>query len=245
MTLPHAERLRYCPAPSYHRAVVDARQFLKRARALSEGSWQDRGDGRFWIDHRVLDDHDVASLAHARDLTLWNVRLPPAALSRLSQLEVLDLRGGSGTSLAHLDGATGLRALTVNQVRGMVDLGAISGLPKLEYLSLYGLPRVEQLPPLENLPRLRRLELGQMKSLADLSPLLGAQALEELFFSKRLAVRVDDVRPLLRHPTLRAFEWVMEDVPVSQVTPVLKALNLAPAQAAFPAEWLAGRDSRD
>ena len=222
--------------------MVDERQFLKRARDLAKGSWQDRGDGRFWIDHRTLGDDDVAALSGARDLTLWNVRLPPGSLARLSSLEILDLRGGSAASLAELVDAQRLRALVINQIRGLTDINAISQLSELEYLSLYGCPRIGSLPSLLGLTKLRRVELGQMKNLADISPLLGASALEELLFVKRLAVRVDDIRPLLGHPTLRTFDWFWEDVPASQAMPVLEALALPRTRVMFPAEWLAQQD---
>jgi hypothetical protein len=222
--------------------MVSERQFLKRARALSKGSWQDRGDGRYWIDHRTLGDDDLAALSGARDLTLWNVRLAPGSLARLQSLQVLDLRGGSAASLSELAGVHWLRALVVNQIRGLTDISAVSQLEQLEYLSLYGFPRIAELPSLVRLTKLKRVELGQMKNLADVSSLLAASALEELLFVKRLAVRVDDIRPLLRHPTLRTFAWIWEDVPASQAIPVLEALALPRTRVMFPAEWLAQQD---
>jgi hypothetical protein len=223
---------------------MDTTGFLKRTRELAKGSWQDRGDGEFWIDHRTVADVDADSLAEARHLTLWNVRLPPDFFARLPNLQILDLRGGSGTSLEAVKGALSLRALVVNQIRGLADISAIGHLDRLEFLSLYGLSRVERLPSLAQLAKLRRVELGQMRNLRDVTGLGEAPALEELFLLRRLGLQVEDIGPLREHPTLRAFDWFWEDVPASQAQPVLQALPLAKAQPMSPEEWLRERDAR-
>ena len=171
----------------------------------------------------------------------------PAAdwlFARLPDLQILDLRGGSGTSLEALDDARSLRLLVVNQIRGMIDISAISLLTRLEFLSLYGLRQVDRLPPLERLVNLKRVQLGQMRNLRDISALLGAPALEELFFHGRLGVQADDVLPLRAHPALRAFDWFWLDVPARQARPVLEALPLAKPRSLFPVEWLEEHDKQ-
>jgi hypothetical protein len=75
---------------------MDGQRFLKRARQRGLGHWQNRGDGRYWIDHQVLTEDDVLALASATDLTLWNVKHPEGFLGRLPHLDILDIRGGSG-----------------------------------------------------------------------------------------------------------------------------------------------------
>lgn len=208
------------------------------------GSWQDRGDNRFWIDHLTLTGEDAAVLSSARELTLWNVRLPPAFFARLNRLEILDLRGGSGKSLEAIGDARSLRVLVVNQIRGLANVDAISGLHRLEFLSLYGLRHIRHLPPLGSLPLLKRVELGQMRDLQDVSALLGATALEELLFVKRLGINADAIAPLRHHPSLKMFDWVWEDVPASQARPVLEALPLPKVRPISPAEWLREVDGR-
>lgn len=220
---------------------MDTRTFMRRTRELSGSSWQDRGHGRYWIDHQSLTDEDAQRLSDARELTLWNVRLPPGFLGRLPRLDVLDLRGGTGGSLDLIRSAAGLRALVVNQVRGLSDLGALRDHRDLEFLSLYGLLQVKSLPALDGLRKLRRVELGQMRNLRDINALASLPHLEELYFSRRLGIRADDVKVLQGHPTLRAFNWFFEDIPLSQAQPVLEALPLERIGPVFPAEWLARR----
>ncbi len=154
-------------------------------------------------------------------------------------MEFLDLRGGTATNLAPIAAAVQLRGLVVNQVRGLTDLIEISGLVGLEILSLYGLAHVTQLPSFGRLLHLRRVEIGQMRSLTDVSGLANAPALDELLFVRRLPIDLDAVRPLLGHPTLRAFDWFWEDVPWSRAGPVLQAMRLKEkARPMRPDEWL-------
>jgi hypothetical protein len=75
-----------------------------------------------WIDHAPLVDRDVEWLHDVRRLTLWAVPLPDGLLGRLPNLELLDIRGGSGHDMDIVGGCTALRVLVVNQIRGMRDL---------------------------------------------------------------------------------------------------------------------------
>jgi hypothetical protein len=135
---------------------------MTRSRERYRPDWQFRTDGSVWIDHATVMPHDLARLADVQVLTLWNVRLPDGFLAQLPRLWWLDLRGGSATDLRRLVGCRSLRYLQVNQVRGLRDLSVISSLDRLEFLSLYGLAQVEALPSLAALPRLCRVEVGQM-----------------------------------------------------------------------------------
>ena len=190
------------------------------------------------LDHTTLSDSDAERMAGVERLTLWNVKLPPGFLARLPRLWWLDVRGGSGTDASYAEGCTGLRYLSINQVRGTADLGAVAELETLEYLSLYGLPRVERLPSLRSLPRLRRVELGSMKGLRSIAGLAEAPALEELLFSRRVALTDADAELLANHPTLRAFHWFTEDVPLRVAQPVIDRMShLEEAETLFAEDW--------
>src|SRR3546814_5874311 len=112
---------------------------------------------------------DVCSSDLLRDverLTLWNVKVPRGFLGRLEKLWWLDLRGGTGADLSAAMGASRLRYLAVNQVRGLADLALVSEIRQLQLLSLYGLAKVAVLPSLEKRPYLKREETGQMKGIS-------------------------------------------------------------------------------
>jgi len=186
----------------------------------------------------------VASLASTGHLTLWNVTFPAGfTFAELPSLRFLDLRGGSRGDLSYLSGATGLRALVVNQVRGLSDLSAISGLTSLRMLQLYGLARVETLPDLSELLSLRRIELGQLRGLRDWSPLTSTPALEELSLVNRLAPDLEVIDRLASHPTLREFGWYAPDVPVGVQREVASRLEgLAVSRGIRPEHWFAKND---
>jgi hypothetical protein len=204
-----------------------------------------RGPGDYWVDHATLKARDVEVLADARYLTLWNVKVPPGFFEALGALEFLDLRGGSAPNLAPIANLTALRGLVVNQVRGLTALDELSGLIGLEILSLYGLAHVSRLPSLASLVRLRRVEIGQMRTLADLRGLAEAPYLEEVQLQRKLPIDAETVRPLRDHPTLRAFGWFWEDVAASQALPVLEVMKAkATARSIRPEHWLAEQNER-
>ena len=210
------------------------RRIMAGAKAASKSTWQDRGNGGFWLDHVRLGEQDVERLASARHLTMWNVKIPHGFYGRLPVLESLDLRGGSGTNLDEVAKAGRLKHLTVNQVRGMNDVDAIVHLVNLESLVLYGLPRLERLPSLAPLRVLRTLELGSMRIFRDLAPVADAPALEELRFVRKIGVDADSMKVLLGHPNLKYFDWFWEDVPDSKALPVLAVLGLPKPPAYAP-----------
>jgi hypothetical protein len=211
--------------------------FLDRAKEL--GRIKSRGPASYWVDHQTLTDRDLDILIGARHLTLWNVKLPPGFLEELPQLELLDIRGGTSSNLTSIAPLVSLRGLVINQVRGLGALDEISDLVGLEILSLYGLAHIRRLPSFDRSTLLRRVEVGQMRSLVDISSLAGAPALEELYLVRKLPLDAESVRPLRGHPTLRAFDWYFEDVPWSRVEPVLQALPTPEKARPFlPLEWL-------
>jgi hypothetical protein len=118
-----------------------------------------RNNRVLWLDHVELIDEDLEWLAATERLTLWNVKGPAGLLAKLERLWWLDLRGGSAMDLSVAKGAGNLQYLAVNQVRGICDLSLVSDMPKLRYLSLYGLPKVAALPLCRRLVNLEHATL--------------------------------------------------------------------------------------
>lgn len=207
--------------------------------AWGVAKWRSADD--VWLDHTVLRAEDLGWLAPARKVTMWAVKVPDTFLSALPKLEWLDVRGGSGSSVDWVLGCNRLRYLAVNQIRGVSDLSAISTLASLEFLRLYGLPRVTMLPDSSALGNLARVELGSMKGLAGIGPVLAAPALEELLLvgSVRLAER--DPEDIRAKTSLRQFGWFAEDVPTRTWMPVLNAVGKPASSAVFPEDWFRGR----
>ncbi|WP_251046231.1 hypothetical protein [Arthrobacter sp. ISL-85] len=130
-----------------------------------------------------------------------------------------------------------LSYLQVNQVRGLSDLSFLSRVKTLRFLSIYGLPKVEQLPSLAPLVHLRRLEVGSMKGLSELAPALEAPALRELVLTRAVPLASGDPDAIKDHPTLQAFTWFAEDVPNKTWVPVVEHVGLPQARILQPDEW--------
>src|SRR3546814_10467712 len=77
-------------------------------------------------------------------------------------------------------------------------------------LSLYGLAKVAVLPSLATLSDLKRVELGQMKGISSIGPVLEAPELRELSLLKIVPVAREDIPLLQRHPTLERFDWSLD-----------------------------------
>lgn len=208
-----------------------------RARDLARG----RGTAEVWIDHAVIEPSDFDWLAPVRRLTLWAVDSPDGLLANLPNLDWLDVRGGSGASADFVMGCDRLRYLQINQVRGLSDVSAVGGLENLELLSLYGLPKVTALPSLARLRSLARLELGSLKGLGSIAPVLDAPALEELLLIRAVSLGADDPRRIRDAPQVKAFSWFAEDVPNRMWEPVVGLVDKPAAHVLNAAEWFAKR----
>lgn len=207
----------------------------QQSSAQSAAKW--RSEHHVWIDHASLKLSDAEWLSGVRRLTLWAVKIPEGLLPSLSQLEWLDIRGGSGTSIDVVNGCQNLTYLAVNQIRGLHDLSALGAQTNLRLLSLYGLPQVRTLPSLANLLHLKRLEIGSMKGLTGLGPLLEAPYLEELLRSKAVALTSTDPQAIAAHPSIQAFEWFAEDVPVKTWAPIVDRIGRPKARALSASDW--------
>ena len=197
-----------------------------------------RSDDDVWIDHATLIESDADWLRPVKRLTLWSVKHPADFLPQLPSLQFLDIRGGSGTSVSQVAQCAALRVLVVNQVRGVSELDAIAQLSTLELLSLYGLPRVQNLPSTAGLRSLSRVDLGSMKGLTSIAPILEAPDLQELQLSGMVNLTSDDVTAIREHPSLRRFGWYAEDVPDRIWKPVIEAVSKAAPAALRPEAWL-------
>jgi hypothetical protein len=186
-----------------------------------------------------LTDADVDRLSDVRQLTMWAVKLPEAALGRLRQLEFLDLRGGSAHDLSTVKGCDRLRCLVVNQVRGLSDLSAVSGLTSLERLDLYGLARLEALPDFSRLVALRVLSLGQLRALADWTPLLQLRSLEQLELSNKVYPDRRVFEELARRGQLEAFRWDAPDEAAGRVSEMVRLIDRPPPRLQRPEQWFA------
>jgi hypothetical protein len=196
-----------------------------------------RSNNGFWLDHAEIVDADYEWLASVERLILWNVVVPPGFLARLKQLWWLDIRGGSAPDLQIARGATRLRYLAVNQVRGLRDLSIIPEMVSLRYIDLYGLPHVTHLPSFLPLSRLEYASVGQMRGLLSLRQLLEAPNLQHLKLNRKINVTSEDVDRIIKHPTIRQFSWYAEDVPDKVWVPVVEKIGLPPVPTAFPEDW--------
>lgn len=201
-------------------------------------SARNRGEGVIWLDHVTLAETDLEWLADVQRLTLWNVRVPPHFLGRLSKLWWLDWRGGGvGQGIEQIGDCDGLRYLSLNQIRGLTDLSFLFGKTTLELIDLYGLTRLERLPSLASLTGVRRAQVGQMKSMDSIGPVLEAPNLEELLLQNFVRVSAEDVTAMQDHPKLKTFGWFAENVPVKTWLPVREAVALPETRGMHPEEW--------
>lgn len=197
---------------------------------------KERADAAFVERHRAT-----------RRLRADGVKAGPGAYAALPALGWLELVGGSGTDLESVRGCTGLEVLRVSHVRGLADASALASCTGLEVLQLYAQPRLAELPSLAGNDRLLRVELGMLRGLRSLAPVLEAPNLEEIVLTKDVPVSEHDVELMLAHPTLRAFLWVAYDVPLHRSRPVVERMDAAleRARSVHVDAWLASRHGLD
>jgi hypothetical protein len=109
----------------------------------------------------------------------------------------------------------------------LTRLDWLTDLPLFESLSLFSVPKIEAMPSLAGLTKLRYVQLGQMVRLRELSGVAQAPALEELRFTQRMGVTAESMKPFVGHPTLARFGWSWDEgVPAYRAQAVLDALPL-------------------
>jgi hypothetical protein len=171
-----------------------------------------------------LVDRDIDRLQHVRYLTLVDTRLPANFLGRLPQLELLDLRGAlSARTASQLAAVPKLRALAISRARTLTELPTLGS--SLEFLDLYGLSQLIALPPMQGLNNLRRVNLGQLRSLSDWTPLANLPQLQDLELTNHLTPDLDVLAQLATHPTFARFGWSASDESQRKVAAATEAAD--------------------
>ena len=160
---------------------------------------------RLYVEGPKKDIEVISGLAMLEDLTLRSITLPDLSiLIPLRKLRSLDIKLGGTRDLGLLPQLDQLAYLELWMIRGLEDISPVGELTKLQYLFLQDLPRVDRLPDMSRMTSLRRIDIEGMKSLTDLSPLLTAPSLEELFLVKSAHLSPEHLECLVGHPTLKA-----------------------------------------
>ena len=147
----------------------------------------------------------ISGLRAIEDLTLRSITLPDLSLLvPLDRLLSLDLKLGGTKDLRLLPRLERLRYLELWLIKGLSDIAPVGELRELRSLFLQALKQVESLPDLGRAASLHRIHLETMKGLRDLRPLATAPALEEVVLIDMRHLGVDDLRPLLGLPRLKA-----------------------------------------
>ena len=157
-----------------------------------------------WLECQHKDIETLSHLTNLRKLTLRSMSLPDlSVLTSLERLWWLALKLGGTRDISPLPRAGSLKYLEIWRVRGLSDLSVIADVSSLQYLCLQALKHVTKLPCFRKLKRLRRVVLETIRGIRDLTPLLEAEALEELLVIDGRHMEPEDFRPLADHPTLR------------------------------------------
>ena len=147
----------------------------------------------------------ISTLTMLEELTLRSLTLPDLSiLVPLRRLRSLDIKLGGTRDLRLLPDLGPLAYLELWMIRGLEDISPVGELTSLQYLFLQDLPRIDRLPDLSRMIRLRRIDIEGLKSLTDLSPLLTAPSLEELFLVNSAHLSPEHLECLVGHPTLKA-----------------------------------------
>jgi hypothetical protein len=207
----HADSLRYHP---FH--DIDGLRYLPdHVVELSLGQTQRRISlaplsrfqslQRLYVEGPKKDTEVISSLTMLDDLTLRSITLPDLSiLLPLGKLRSLDIKLGGTRDLGLLPQLAPLAYLELWMIRGLQDISPVGEVSSLQYLFLQDLPRVDRLPDMSRMSCLRRIDIESLKSLTDLSPLLTAPSLEELFLVNAGHLRPEQLECLVDHPTLRA-----------------------------------------
>jgi Leucine-rich repeat (LRR) protein len=160
---------------------------------------------RLYLEGNPKDVDVISTLTMLEDLTLRSLTLPDLSiLLPLRRLRSLDIKLGGTRDLGLLPELAPLAYLELWMIRGLEDISPVAELASLQYLFLQDLARIDRLPDLSRMTSLRRIDINGLKRLTDLSPLLSAPALEELYLVKSAHLRPEHLECLVGHPTLRA-----------------------------------------
>lgn len=140
----------------------------------------------------------------------------------LPNLRQLTIGNFPKSDLEDLTNLPNLRSLHMIQCRNLLSLQHISKLQHLEYVSLYGLGKLQSLGDMGSLKKLRYLIFERCRNLVDISGLYGAEALEYIYFCE--CNSLGDLRPLISCQNLVDLHLRVETNLDSSYDEVVKAL---------------------
>jgi hypothetical protein len=147
----------------------------------------------------------LATLTSLRRLGIGSVEvewlLPMRRLERFTS--------GLGTirGIERLPEVGRLESIELYRLRGPHDLAVLAHIPTLQTLDLASTRAIERLPSFAESRSLTWVALGSMRGITDLRPLAAAPSLQVLLLVDMPQLAIDDLRPLVGHPTLRAGIW--------------------------------------
>jgi hypothetical protein len=146
----------------------------------------------------------IASLPLLESLVLSGMKSPELGfLASLTKLRRLEMFLGGSEDLSAIADATALEHLGLCWIRRLADLGFISRMKALQFLSLEKLKQVRQLPDFSGLTRLRGLSLDTMKGLSDVSAIAKAPALEWIRYTSAGNLNPSDFERVVAIPSLK------------------------------------------
>ncbi len=144
----------------------------------------------------------IATLTTLRRLGIGTVDVE--SLLPLTSLE----RFTSGLETVHrldrLPEVGRLEVIELYRLRGPHDLAPLADIPTLQTLLLESTRAIDRLPSFAESPSLHWVALDTMRGITDLRPIAAAPNLEVLLLVAMPQLSIDDLRPLVGHPSLRA-----------------------------------------
>jgi len=198
----------------------------------------------------------VRPVAETMDLRRLGINGPWKDLDTLGALTRLERLGVGSIDVAILRPLTGLRRFTsglgtvrslellpeigrlefieLYRLRGPHDLAPLGRLAELRYLVLEATRSITSLPSFAACVDLRWVALDEMRGITDLRPIAAAPNLEVLLLVGMPQLDVEQLRPLVGHPTLRAGVWGLGSIRRNDAAQALLPL---PPSGPEPMPW--------
>jgi hypothetical protein len=161
---------------------------------------------KLYIEGHTKEIRVLSELGGLEQLTLRCVSLPNLKLLMgLGRLRTVEILFGGTTNLEALQHLPRLNYLDLTWIRKLEDVSIIGNLKHLEGLHLQALRNVTKLPSFRDLRSLRAVYLEAMRGLSNLQAIADAPALEGLYLQDLPKLDPSSLRCFVGHPTLRAF----------------------------------------
>ena len=144
----------------------------------------------------------IATLTTLRRLGIGTVDVE--WLLPLTSLERFTSGLGTVHRLDRLPAVGRLEVVELYRLRGTHDLAPLADIPTLQTLQLESTRAIDRLPSFAESPSLHWVALDSMRGITDLRPIAAAPNLTVLLLVAMPQLSVDDLRPLIGHPTLRS-----------------------------------------